>query len=219
MSSKSRNHRSCFPWTAGHRDDGHSPGSSSLIYGMIRVERRSYVFFAPDNYTALTRKDENMTENEKAFGFYAYNLSLISTGLSSQEATISARQSFDEASMVNTVQTKLSNEPEYGKMITSSNPVPYYDPLMELLVTDPSQDPTTARNIRVRHVLTRAVIENRIEPEEVLLHDRLFKEGSRADLDALWTRADPNMTLTNRLKAMYLERQKTKIPLRGKKQK
>ena len=64
---------------------------------------------------AWSRND--MTENEKAFAFYAYNLSIISTGLSSQKATISARQSFGEASVVNTIQAKLSNEPEYGKMI------------------------------------------------------------------------------------------------------
>ena len=152
---------------------------------------------------------DEMTENEKAFAFYTYNLSLISTGLSPQEATERARGRYDEASVVNTVQTKLSNEPEYGKMITSSNPVPYYDGLMELLITDPSQDPTAARNIRVRYVFTKAVIENRIEPEEIKLHDKLFKEGSRAELDELWKKADPNMTLTNRLKAKYLERQKT----------
>ena len=165
-----------------------------------------------------------MTENEKAFAFYAYNLSIISTGLSPQDATISARQSFDEVSVENTVQTKLSNEPEYGKMITSSNPVPYYDPLMELLVTDPSQSPTAARNIRVRYVLTRAVIEGRIEPEEIKRHNTLFKKAAKDEeakvaLESLWTHADPNMTLTNRLKRMYLERQKTKLPLKGKKQK
>jgi len=86
---------------------------------------------------------------------------------------------------------------------------------MELLITDPNQEPTEARNKRVKYVLTKAVIENRIEPEEIKLHDTLFKKAAedssaRAELDELWSRADPNMILTNRLKAKYLERQKTK---------
>ena len=152
---------------------------------------------------------DEMTENEKAFGFYAYTLSLISTGLESQEATTSARQSFDEASVVNTIQAKLKSEPEYKNMVRSTNPVPFYEILMELLITDPSQDATTARNIRVRYVLTRALLANRIEPEEIKLHDKSFKEGRRAELESLWNKADPNMILTNRLKAKYLERQKT----------
>ena len=160
-------------------------------------------------------QNNDYCENEKAFGFYAYTLSLISTGLSPQKASISAREKFTPA-VVNTIQAKHEFEPEYKSMVSSINPVLYYTGLMELLVTDPNQDPTTARNIRVHYVLTKAVIENRIEPEEILLHDTLFKkaaedEEAREQLDLLlWTRADLNMTLTNRLKRMYLERQKTK---------
>ena len=134
---------------------------------------------------------------------------LISTGISPQKATERARGRYDEVSVINTIQAKLESELEYGEMMTAVNPTTYYEPLMELLITDPNQEPTEARNKRVKYVLVRAVIENRIEPEEILLHDKLFKEGSRAELDVLWTRADPSMTLTNRLKAMYLERQKT----------
>lgn len=63
---------------------------------------------------------DEMTENEKAFAFYAYTLSLISTGLSPQEATVRARGGYDEAGVVNTVQSKLSDEPEYGEMIESA---------------------------------------------------------------------------------------------------
>ena len=139
--------------------------------------------FAPDNHTCgyaaknKHNRKKNMTENEKAFTFYAYNLSLISTGLSPQKATTSARQSFDEAGVVNTIQAKLESEPEYDEMKQSLNPVLYYDGLMELLITDPSQSPTEARNIRVKYVLVCAVIENRIEPEKILLHDKLFKHS------------------------------------------
>ncbi len=153
---------------------------------------------------------QEICENEKAFAFYVYTLSIISTGLSPEDATIRARKSFDPTSVVSSIQENLGKEESYSEMLSSTNPVPYYDPLMELLITDPNQDSTAARNIRVRYVLTKAVIENRIEPEEILLHDKLFKEGSRAELDELWKKADPNMNLTNRLKKMYLERQKTK---------
>ena len=159
--------------------------------------------------------NDNIRENEKAFGFYAYNLSLISTGLSPQEASVQAHQSFNGTSVVNTIQAKVGNEESYGEMLSSANPVPFYEPLMELLVTDPNQEPQEARNKRVKYVLTRAVIENRIEPEEIPLHDKLFiqsqsDEAARAELKELWSRADPSMILTNRLKAKYLERQKLK---------
>ena len=41
---------------------------------------------------------DEMTENEKAFAFYAYTISLISTGISPQEATERARGRYDEYS-------------------------------------------------------------------------------------------------------------------------
>lgn len=55
---------------------------------------------------------DEMTENEKAFAFYAYNVSLISTGISPQEATDRAREKFNPA-VINTIQAKLASEPEF----------------------------------------------------------------------------------------------------------
>lgn len=154
-------------------------------------------------------KTAEPTENEKAFAFYAYNLSLISTGLSPQEATEKAHQTFDAGRVVNEIKEKLSNVSEYDEMVISSNPTKLYDTIMELLVCDPSQDPVEARNKRVKYVLTKAVIEKRIEPEDIKKHDELFKrvgEEKSVELENLWSRADPNSALTNKLKSLYTQR-------------
>ena len=63
-------------------------------------------------------QNNDYCENEKAFGFYAYTLSLISTGLSPQKASISAREKFTPA-VVNTIQAKHEFEPEYKSMVSS----------------------------------------------------------------------------------------------------
>ena len=84
----------------------------------------------------MTTGIDEMNENEKAFGFYAYTLSIISTGFSPQEATERAREQFNPT-VVNTIQARLASEPEYKNMLSSTNPVPFYEPLMELLITNP----------------------------------------------------------------------------------
>lgn len=98
------------------------------------------------------------------------------------------------------------------------------DQAKEFLITNPRLDPTTARNLRVRYVLLKAVEEGRISPSDISLHDSLFhqlgqlsmketrtEEGEnqaielRERLDTLWKKADPTNS-SHRLAIEYARR-------------
>lgn len=98
------------------------------------------------------------------------------------------------------------------------------DQAHEFLITNPQLDPTTARNLRVRYILVKAVEDGRINTENISLHDSLFKALGeimmketrteeeehqatelREQLDELWTRADPTNS-SHHLAMMYAKR-------------
>lgn len=98
------------------------------------------------------------------------------------------------------------------------------DQAREFLITNPRLDPTTARNLRVRYLLIKAVEAGRINPSDISLHDHLFheigvlsmkeirteeEETHLSDLNqqlrALWTRADPTNS-SHRLAMVYARR-------------
>ncbi len=153
----------------------------------------------------------NQYENEKSFAFYYYTLTLISAGMTPQEATAKSRCSFDAEKTVAGIRSRIGNEALYQEMKNGVNPNRFYNSLMELLITDPRLSPVDAREKRIRYVMTEAVIEGRIQPDEIALHDILFKQSiedreAKESLDNLWHRADPDRVV-QRLKRMYLERQ------------
>ena len=70
-------------------------------------------------------QNNDYCENEKAFAFYAYTLSFISTGISPQKATERAREKFNPA-VITTIRSIVGEEKEYSEMCQSTNPVPFW---------------------------------------------------------------------------------------------
>lgn len=98
------------------------------------------------------------------------------------------------------------------------------DQAREFLITNSRLDPTTARNLRVRYLLTKAVEEGRISHSDISLHDQIFRglgeiimketrteeeenqaTELREQLDALWKKVDPTNS-SHRLAIEYARR-------------
>ena len=159
----------------------------------------------------------NQHENEKAFAQYYFTLHLISTRyLTPYEASQAEHEEYSEEAeekLCVELRERLSSEPLYQEYLDSLHTVPYYNGLLELLVTDPTLSPTEARDKRMRYILTKAVIENRIQPSDIALHDSLFsilgkKEDEKEEetqLEEIEKRADPKND-SHRLAIMYAKR-------------